>query len=50
MIYRNFPGIYAFVDGISPYKKIFSVIYPQLKPFSGDTSARKFLRFSGKKY
>ena len=48
MIYQNFPVFYASGHGISTYKNIFYVIYPERKWFSGDTSARTFLRFSVK--
>ena len=47
MIDQNFPDIYEFWHGISTdKKKTLSVIYPELEKFSGDTTARTFLRFS----
>ena len=51
LIDRNFSDMHAFGHEISgDKKKILSVIYPDLKKFSGDYSARTFLRLPVKIY
>ena len=50
MIYRSFPDIYAIGHGFYRNKKVLSVVYPELKKPSRDTSARKFLIISVKNF